>query len=257
MKLKYTATLLALFSISLINVVKANDNIDEADVEIEDDEANIDDADGQPQEEAPQLSPTPLEGVRSFIFFPDGPASITGGKLSEVVLGVQNNGDKDIEMVSCNGRMLMPGNPNEPVQNFTNVGYENHAILSKSEASFSYAFMPHMQTGGREFQVIVELIYKLKDSNMYFRATPYEETVQVLESTEGVMTEIVQLYMTLVVLAIVGVYFLYQKFVVKKMTANAVAAGKKVVERGTVDEDVDMAWIPEAHQGVRKRTVKA
>jgi len=249
---------LAALCLSFASYTYAQD--DEAEVEIEDDEDEIapENLSDEPVQEEPkaQLSPEPLEGVRSFIFFPEGPTSITGGKMSEVVLGVQNNGDKDIEMVSCNGRMMMPGNPNEAVQNFTNVGYENHAIFSKSEASFSYAFMPHMQTGGREFQVVIDLIYKEKDTQMYYKATPYDETVQVLESQEGVMTEIVQLYMTLIALAIAGVYFLYQKFVVKKMAAQAVAQGKKV-ERGTVNEDVDMAWIPQGHQGARKRSTKA
>lgn len=255
MQLRNSA-LLAALALSMMTYVRA----EEDDVVIEDDEAEIEGTEPEDEpvveEPAPQLSPTPLEGIRSFVYFPDGPASITGGKLSEVVMGVQNNGDKDIEMVSCNGRMMMPGTQ-EAVQNFTNVGYDNHAILSKSEASFSYAFMPHMQTGGREFKITLELIYKELGSNMYYRATPYDETIQVLESTEGVMMEKVQLCMTLVVLAALGLYFLYQKFVVKKMEANAVSQGKKVVERGTLNDDVDMGWIPSAHQGARKRTTKA
>merc|ERR1712088_796369 len=162
-----TSALLAALALSMMTYVRA----EEDDVVIEDDEAEIEGTEPEDEpvveEPAPQLSPTPLEGIRSFVYFPDGPASITGGKLSEVVMGVQNNGDKDIEMVSCNGRMMMPGTQ-EAVQNFTNVGYDNHAILSKSEASFSYAFMPHMQTGGREFKITLELIYKELGSNMYY-----------------------------------------------------------------------------------------
>ena len=107
---------LAILALSLVSFTTA-DQIDDTEIEIEDDEAEIeDDSEGVqeeiPEELQPQLSQVPLEGIRSFIFFPDGPASITGGKMSEVVIGVQNNGDKDIEMVSCGGRMMMPGNPN-------------------------------------------------------------------------------------------------------------------------------------------------
>lgn len=240
--------LLALFSISLIKIIKAED----VDVEIEDDEAEHEipeeePAQAKPEEPAPQLSQQPLEGVRSFVFFPDGPASITGGKMSEVVLGVQNNGNKDIEMVSCNGKMLMP-QTNEVVQNFTNVGYENHAILSKSEASFSYMFMPAMQTGGREFQVQLEIYYKQKDSNMFYKAEPFNEKIQVLESSEGVTMEIAQLWMTIIALLVGGGYFIYQKQMAKKLIKEATAEGKKI-ERGTVGQEIDMNWIPKAHGG--------
>jgi len=227
---------------------------EEADIEIDDDEAEIedegDDSAEAPQEEPPQLSNVPLEGVRSFIFFPDGPASITGGKMSEIVLGVQNNGVKDIEMVSCNGKMVMP-NSNEVVQNFTNIGYENHEILSKSEASFSYMFMPHMQTGGREFQVSLEIFYKEKNTNVFYKAEPFNEMIQVLESTEGVMMEVAQLIMTLIALAIGGGYFLFKKYMEKKNIKEATEQGKKV-ERGTVNDDIDMAWIPNAHSKSQK-----
>lgn len=255
MKLTYKFLLLAL-TVSFTKYAIADEDVD---VEIDDDEMEVEEDDATaeeeiaptPEEPAAQLSPVPLEGVRSFVFFPDGPASITGGKTSEIVVGVQNNGVKDIEMVSCNGKMTMP-NTNEVVQNFTNFGYENHEILSKSEASFSYMFQPAMQTGGREFQVALELYYKEKNTNMFYKAEPFNEMVQVLESTEGVMTEIIQLWMTVIALLVGGGYFVYQKQMAKKLLKEATAVGKKV-ERGTVNDDIDMAWIPKTHQGSKAK----
>lgn len=246
--------LLALFSISLIKVIKAEDDVEDADVEIVDEDEIPEEepvVNEKPEEPAPQLSPTPLEDVRSFVFFPDGPASITGGKMSEVVFGIQNNGNKDIAMVSANGKMLMP-QTNEVVQNFTTVGYDNQAILSKSEASFSYMFMPAMQTGGREFQVQLEIYYKEKDTNMFYKAEPFNEKIQVLESSEGVTMEIAQLWMTIVALLFGGAYFLYQKQMAKKLIKEATAEGKKKVETGTVNQDIDMNWIPSSHGKAQK-----
>merc|ERR1711970_700248 len=158
-------------------VVKANE--DDVDAEVIDDDADIEDDDDvevmdeeedddgiedvtqeATGDEEPQLMPMPLDGVRSFIYFPDGAHTITGGKVSEIIVGVQNNGNDDIEMVSCNGRMHYPQQQNEVIQNFTNVGYDKQVIASKSEASFFYAFMPNIYTGGREFNIAIEIYYK-------------------------------------------------------------------------------------------------
>merc|ERR1711970_526789 len=88
-------------------VVKANE--DDVDAEVIDDDAGIEDVTQEATgDEEPQLMPMPLDGVRSFIYFPDGAHTITGGKVSELVIGVQNNGDIDIEMMSCSGKMLYP-----------------------------------------------------------------------------------------------------------------------------------------------------
>ena len=60
---------------------------------------------------------------------------ITGGKPSDVVVGIQNNGDIDVEIVSVNGRMTYPQNNNEVVQNFTNVGYSEGVEMSEKSKS--------------------------------------------------------------------------------------------------------------------------
>lgn len=245
----------AFLSITMLKFIAAED----VDVTIEDDEAEIDDEmeiedsepAGQPEPEPLQIKPGNIDGVRSFVFFPDGPASITGGKMSEVVIGMQNNGDRDIEMLAAVGQLKMP-DTNEVVQNLTAVGYENHAILSKSEASFTYMFMPHVQTGGREFQINIDVQYKEKDTSDAYVLQPFNERIQVLESTEGVTMEIVQLWMTVVALLVGGAYFLYVKQMEKKAIKEATVEGKKI-ERGTVNQDIDMAWIPKNHGKAQKQ----
>merc|ERR1712110_660010 len=187
-------------------VVKANEDDDDAEVidEEEDDDGIEDVTQEATGDEEPQLMPMPLDGVRSFIYFPDGAHTITGGKVSELVIGVQNNGDKDIEMMSCSGKMLYPQGQGEVIQNFTNVGYDKQLISSRSEASFYYAFMPNLYAGGREFTIGFELYYRESGTNFYYRAVPFNETVSILESAEGVATEIFFMYSTVVMLALIG-----------------------------------------------------
>jgi len=238
----YKLTLLALFG--LIAFTRAQDD-DEAEIEIEDDEdiADVTGEEAPAEEVPPQLMPTPMPGVRAFAFFPDGPASVTGGKMSEIVIGMQNNGEKDIEMMSVSGKLMMPGatGQQEVVQNFTNVGYDKQEVSSHKEASFSYAFMPALQTGGREFHMTLELYYREKDTNEFYRAVPFDEPIQILESQEGVMTEVIQMYFTLFALAIAGGFVAYNKFLAKKLAALA----DNKVERGNVG--ADMSWIPSGH----------
>merc|ERR1712087_126652 len=207
----YKLTLLALFG--LITYTRAQD--DEAEIEIEDDEDIVDvSGEAKADEPPPQLMPTPLDGVRAFAFFPDGPASVTGGKLSEMVIGMQNNGEVDIEMMTVSGKLMLPGaaGKQEIVQNFTNVGYEKQEISSNKEASFAYAFMPALQTGGREFHMTLELFYRQKDTNNFHRAVPFDETIQILESQEGVMTEVLQMYFTLICLPVLAHFLLITSF---------------------------------------------
>jgi len=270
--MKFSVLLLLTALIATSYIVKAQDDddavdaevIDDDDVEIEDDddvevmdEDDDDDeeddeeiATGEAEEEPPQLMPMPLEGVRSFIYFPDGAHTITGGKVSEIVIGVQNNGEKDIEMMTCSGKMLYPQGNNEVIQNFTNVGYDKQVISSKAEASFYYAFMPNIYSGGREFTVGFEIYYREASTNQYYRAVPFNETISILESAEGVATEIFFMYSTVVLLAIVGGFFLYNRVLAKKL-GLAGAPGKKKVETGTSNEGVNMDWISNGH--VKKR----
>jgi len=231
---------------------------DEDDLDVNDDgEADLDDMEvveeGAEEEQQPQMMPGPMSGVRVFTFFPEGAHSITGGKLSEVLVGIQNNGDVDLQMATINGRMLTPGTQ-EIVQNFTNIGYNDQVVGSKSEASFAYAFLPHIYTGGREFDVVLEVYYKEHNTQMYYRAVPFNEAVNVLESTEGVATEIAFLWSTIIIIALVGFYFFYQRVLCKYLGIKSNFTAKKVVETGTVNENVRMDWIPEGHSNVRKRT---
>merc|ERR1712226_637251 len=249
MKLSYAVALSMLLATSY--VVKAQEDAEDVEAEVMEEEA-------APEPEAqPQLMPMPLPGVKSFLYFPDGAQTISGGKASDVVVGVQNNGDIDIEMVSVNGRMTYPQNNQEVVQNFTNVGYDKQVVTSKSEASFFYAILPNIYAGGRDFNIAIEVFYKEKDNMNYYRAMPFNQTVSILESAEGVATEIFFMYSTVLILAIVGGFFFYQKVMVKKLGFGKVSGGdKKKVETGTSNEGVNMDWIDSSHTGLKKRSVK-
>merc|ERR1712179_682530 len=232
-------------------VVKANE--DDVDAEVMEDDDGIEDVTQEATGDGePQLMPMPLDGVRSFIYFPDGAHTITGGKVSELVIGVQNNGDKDIEMMSCSGKMLYPQGQGEVIQNFTNVGYDKQLISSRSEASFYYAFMPNLYAGGREFTIGFELYYRESGTNFYYRAVPFNETVSILESAEGVATEIFFMYSTVVMLALIGGWVLYQRVLAKKL-GLASTSPKKKLETGTSNMDVNMDWISNGH--LKKRNV--
>jgi len=262
MKLSYAVALSMLLATSY--VVKAQEDAEDVDAEVlDEDEDDVEIEDEVMEEEAapepeaqPQLMPMPLPGVKSFLYFPDGAHTISGGKASDVVVGVQNNGDIDIEMVSVNGRMTYPQNNQEVVQNFTNVGYDKQVVTSKSEASFYYAFMPNIYAGGRDFNIAIEVFYKEKDNMNYYRALPFNQTVSILESAEGVATEIFFMYTTVLILMLVGGYVFHQKVMVKKLGLGKSSGDKKKVETGTSNEGVNMDWIESKHTGLKKRSVK-
>merc|ERR1712110_749251 len=201
MKLSYAVALSMLLATSY--VVKAQEDAEDVDAEVldeDEDDVEIEDDDGDVMEEAapepeaqPQLMPMPLPGVKSFLYFPDGAMTISGGKASDVVVGVQNN-------------------------------------------------------------VAIEVFYKEKDNMNYYRALPFNQTVSVLESAEGVATEIFFMYSTVFLLMLVGGFFFYNKFMAKKLAGKS--SDKKKVETGTSNEGVNMDWIESKHTGLKKRSVK-
>lgn len=253
------ATIGILTILTFVSVTRAEVETDEMDIDDEEvDELEDEIPAAEPETPQATLSQTPLEGIRSFAFFPEGAHTITGGKLSELVIGVQNNGESDIQMARITGRIEFPeGSQKEVVQNLTSIGYDNQRVASKQEASFGYGFVPHLQTGGRKFNVLIEIYYQetAEDkSHIFYKAEPFKETLMFLESTEGVATEMAMLYMTLVVLFIIGGFVFYNKFITKWLGIKPTSA--KAVETGTSNNDVNMSWIPEEHKTLRKRAGK-
>ena len=141
--------------------------------------------------------------------------------------------------------------------------------------------MPNIYAGGRDFNIAIEVFYKEKENMNYYRAMPFNQTVSILESAEGVATEIFFMYSTVLALVLVGGYFFYQKIIVKKLGLGKPSGDKKKVETGTEsfqkglerwvyffmlisifktfcisNEGVNMDWIDASHTGLKKRSVK-
>ena len=93
--------------------------------------------------------------------------------------------------------------------------------------------MPNIYAGGRDFNIAIEVFYKEKENMNYYRAMPFNQTVSILESAEGVATEIFFMYSTVLALVLVGGYFFYQKIIVKKLGLGKPSGDKKKVETGT------------------------
>ena len=104
--------------------------------------------------------------------------------------------------------------------------------------------MPNIYAGGRDFNIAIEVFYKEKENMNYYRAMPFNQTVSILESAEGVATEIFFMYSTVLALVLVGGYFFYQKIVVKKLGLGKSSGDKKKVETGTesLDENIERVW---------------
>merc|ERR1712127_1137433 len=270
----YSVGLLAIFATSMI--AKAQDDAEDVEAEVldEEDDVEIEDEDvvdnvtfdDGPEfipghypdlevEGQPKLMDTPLTGVKTFLYYPDGAHTITGGKSSDAVVGIQNNGDADIEIISVNGKMTYPDvKSNEVVQNFTNSGYGKQIVGAKSEASLFFSFMPSQYTGGRDFNIAIEVFYKKTGSINFYKSMPFNQVVNVNESAEGVAMEIFFMYSTLLFLAIFGGLYFYQTIVIKKL--GLVKPTK--VETGTSNQEINMEWIDghKGHTGMKKRSMK-
>merc|ERR1711879_769414 len=73
--------------------------------------------------------------------------------------------------------------------------------------------------------IAIEIYYKQVGTNQFFRAVPFNETVSILESTEGVATEIFFLWSTVVAVALVASFFFYKKVMVKTLGLGKSSGG--------------------------------
>jgi len=253
-------SLSVLVLLSLATTIRAQDD---EEIEIDDDEAVLEDEDDiiieadedqeeedltidEEQQEQPKFMPGPMKDVRTFLHFVDGTHTITGGKASEIVIGMQNDGEEDLEMMSAMGTMTYPAT-NEVVQNFTHIGYEKQIVSSNAEASFYYLIFPNKYAGGREFNIMIQAVYKNANNNEYHVAVPFNETISILESGEGYYTEVSLLYLTFAACFAILAWFINNKYL-KKYTAKPAAK----IETGTKNEGVNMAWIPSANLKEKK-----
>ncbi|XP_028165260.1 translocon-associated protein subunit alpha [Ostrinia nubilalis] len=170
----------------------------------------------------------------------------------EFLVGFINKGSEDYVVDSMEASFRYPMDYTYYIQNFTALPY-NREVKPKQEATFAYSFVPNEAFAGRPFGLNVQLNYRDASGNFYQEAV-YNQTVNIVEVSEGLDGETFFLYLFLgaaMVLALVA----GQQALSSLARRRAPRSAPKVLETGTPN-DVDYDWLPKEVVNQLKKSPK-
>jgi len=204
------------------------------------DTESLTEKEGSEDEEATSLKPSPDADTFTLFRKPSNPLELPAGKQVRILVGFTNKGSNDFTVESMEAAFRYPQDFNFFLQNFTTMNY-NSAVEPKRQATFEYGFLPNEAFSGRPFGLTVLLNYKDAEGNVFQNAV-FNETIQVVDSDDGLDGETFFLYVFLaaiVVLMLVGAQQIFASFGKKRMSKP-----RAPVEMGTQNSDIDYDWIP-------------
>lgn len=229
------------------------DDVDDGKVDTEEEEEEEDkedspaptdsktDAEASEEEEEKEETPKPSPDADTVILFTKPTnQEFPAGEVIKCLIGLGNNGKNDFIVELVEASLRYPQDYTYYIQNFTGFQY-NTVVQPGSQASFEYAFKPHESFGGRPFGLTINLAYKDSEGKPFMDAV-FNETINIIESDEGIDGETFFLYVFLVAVALLLV--MAGHYALTSVKGKKPAA-KPVIEMGTQQNtDIDYDWLP-------------
>ncbi|XP_076449851.1 translocon-associated protein subunit alpha-like [Babylonia areolata] len=193
------------------------------------------------EEEEPALKASP--DAATFILFtkPSGSGQeLPAGKTVRFLVGFTNKGYGEFTVESMDASLRYPQDYSYYIQNYTTLTL-NRVVESKRQATFEYSFVPSESFSSRPFGLTVNVNYKDGQDNQ-FQSAVFNDTIQVVESEEGLDGETFFMYVFLAALALLLLVGAQQ--LVSSMGRKRMSKPRPAVEMGTQNADIDYDWIP-------------
>mmetsp|Transcript_511 Transcript_511/g.1776 ORF Transcript_511/g.1776 Transcript_511/m.1776 type:complete len:224 (-) Transcript_511:102-773(-) len=180
--------------------------------------------------------PPELDGVETYYHFPTrGDLAFPAGAPVEVLLGVHNGAERDVNVSFVMGSLNSPFEFGLHVQNFTGASY-GVVVEEDDEATFSYTFTPDRMLRPTDFITALTVFYTIvpKESDeegageRFYSTTFYNGTCEIVEP-EGLDTELI--FMTLTFAGLIGGALV--------LAAQHTTIGSKLVSRATKSSKSD------------------
>lgn len=170
----------------------------------------------------------------------------------EFLVGFINKGSEEYIVETMEASFRYPMDYTYFIQNFTALHY-NKDVKPREEATFSYSFIPNEAFAGRPFGLNIQLNYRDSSGN-YYQEAVYNQTVNIVEVSEGLDGETFFLYLFLgagVVLALV----VGQQALSSVARRRSPRSAPRPLETGTAS-DVDYDWLPKEVVNQLKKSPK-
>jgi len=219
------------------------------DVIAETEEADVDDdgtdleSTGEEGDEGPSTS----QDVDTTILFTKpkltNDMELPAGQIVEFLVGFTNKAEYDFVVESVDAAFHYPLDHSFVVQNFSALRY-NRDVKPTNEITVAYSFIPADAFTGRPLSLAINLNYRDLEGRM-FRDTVFNETMNIVEFSEGIDTEMIFLYLimaSVVILALVAGQQFLGSYTKKRMSGNRSSDAQKNKQTSGIDYD----WIPKA-----------
>nr|GLL28415.1 translocon-associated protein subunit alpha-like [Ipomoea trifida] len=184
----------------------------------------------------------PAPGVETVCVFPKNPSRVvTAGEESELLVGMKNDGESTLKVISIQATLHLPFDHRYLVQNLTIQGFNNATVPSSAQAAFPYIFGVNKFLQAGSFDLVGSIVYEI-DQHPY-QSTFYNGTIEVTEPGGLLSVESVFLFCLGVGLVGLLVFWLHGQIQgLSKKTKRAPKAAKVEVGTGTRDASMD-EWL--------------
>ncbi|KAK2723419.1 hypothetical protein QYM36_001928 [Artemia franciscana] len=168
---------------------------------------------------------------------------LPAGQIVEFLVGFTNKAEYDFVVESVDAAFHYPLDHSFVVQNFSALRY-NRDVKPTNEITVAYSFIPADAFTGRPLSLAINLNYRDLEGRM-FRDTVFNETMNIVEFSEGIDTEMIFLYLimaSVVILALVAGQQFLGSYTKKRMSGNRSSDAQKNKQTSGIDYD----WIPKA-----------
>ncbi|XP_019170287.1 PREDICTED: translocon-associated protein subunit alpha-like [Ipomoea nil] len=184
----------------------------------------------------------PAPGVETVYVFPKNPSRVVpAGEESELLVGMKNDGESTLTVISIQATLHLPFDHRYLVQNLSIQGFNNATVPSSAQAAFPYIFGVSKFLQAGSFDLVGSIVYEI-DQHPY-QSTFYNGTIEVTEPGGLLSVESVFLFCLGVgLLGLFGFWIHGQIQRLSKKTKRAPKAAKVEVGTGTRDASMD-EWL--------------
>ncbi|KAL1541139.1 translocon-associated protein subunit alpha-like [Salvia divinorum] len=182
---------------------------------------------------------SPAAGVETICVFPKNPSkSIAAGEESELLVGIGNGGESNINVIAIQASVYLPFDHRYLIQNLSAQAFNNASVPPSAQATFPYIFAVSKFLQSGEYDLIGTIVYEI-DQNPY-QSTFYNGTIEVTEVGGLVSVESVFLFcLAVALLGLIGIWLHGQIQNISKKTKRV---AKVEVGTGTTDGNMD-EWL--------------
>ncbi|CDY72561.1 BnaCnng78290D, partial [Brassica napus] len=161
------------------------------------------------------LELTSAPGIETLCVFPNNRAKIIkAGTETEVLVGMKNDGQSDVDIVAVKGSLHLPFDQKPLVQNLTALSFGNASVPVSAQATFPYIFAVSKFLEAGAFDLVGTIVYEM-DGKPY-QSIFYNGTVEVVE--DGPLFRMESVFLSGLLISLIVVLIIYIQNGLRHMT---------------------------------------